>query len=169
MDSTTIDNDIKQLIRNTAVANGNNMPSELHFIKSSIRLLLNRNKEMAELKTDTDTIANSVKSAIAFVGADQSYYYANSHYAAYFNHMPVAMVGKQVKDVIGEDLYRDAFPYIYKTLYFGECQAFSIECKVDAGMKCNVKYLPSFDASGFEIEGFFVIMSCDHNHNAILL
>lgn len=104
-------------------------------------------------------VTENVPALIAYVNADDlRYRYVNKHYEKFFEKPREAIIGKQVRELIGEENYRFALPYIESVL---SGKAASYE-NIFAGPRgkswLKVDYMPDVDESG-TIKGIFVLIA----------
>jgi len=102
-------------------------------------------------------IAENVPALIAYVDAeDMRYRFVNRHYEDFFEKPRETIIGRQVREIIGEKNYMFALPYIEAALS-GKATSYEnifIVSQVESWMKVN--YVPDVDKSG-AVKGIFVL------------
>ncbi|CAO3426385.1 PAS domain S-box protein [Azospirillum doebereinerae] len=93
---------------------------------------------------------------IAVVGADHRYHFANRHYETWFGIPRDRIVGHHMRDVVGEQAYRDRLPQIEQALA-GELVDYDgyLPDKDGNRRDCNILYIPRRTAEG-RVDGFYV-------------
>lgn len=105
------------------------------------------------------SILDHLPSMIGCWDRNLRYRYANNAYKAWFGIAPEDMVGKHLRDVIGEERYRLNLPYIEAALR-GEPQTFERTIPTPDGQRQRhslAHYIP--DIQQGEVAGFFVLVS----------
>ncbi|OPX97223.1 MAG: Blue-light-activated histidine kinase [Syntrophorhabdus sp. PtaB.Bin006] len=102
-------------------------------------------------------IAEHVPALIAYVDAeDLRYRFVNKHYEEFFEKPREAIIGKQVRETIGEENYRFALPYIEGALS-GKVTSYENIFVTPRGKSwLKVNYAPDVDKSG-TVKGIFVL------------
>jgi PAS domain S-box-containing protein len=102
-------------------------------------------------------ITENVPALIAYVDAeDLRYRFVNSHYEDFFKKPRETIIGRQVREIIGEKNYKFALPYIEEVLS-GKAASYEnmfITSQGESWMKVN--YAPDVDKSG-AVKGIFVL------------
>ncbi|MGF7174141.1 PAS domain S-box protein [Azospirillum doebereinerae] len=93
---------------------------------------------------------------IAVVGADHRYRFANRHYETWFGVPHDRIVGLHLRDLVGEEAYRDRLPQIERALA-GELVDYDgyLPDKDGNRRDCNILYIPRRTAEG-GVDGFYV-------------
>ncbi len=103
------------------------------------------------------SLADSIEAMLAFVDTDQRYVFTNSTYDRWFGLTPSALVGKHVKDVLGEANYEELRDKIEDALT-GKNVSYERDISLGDGTLVHfiTNYIPHFDEQG-KIQGFFVL------------
>lgn len=102
-------------------------------------------------------ITNNVPAFISYVDSNQRYIYVNKAYADWFNCDIENIVGKTIKEVIGETTYQKVEQNIDKVLFNGENVSFENHLKKDEFSKniiVNTSYIPHKNSDG-KVKAFF--------------
>ena len=78
-----------------------------HYVKVSqdITRLKNTEEELQKSRDQLQTITDNLPTMISYIGRDERYYFANKNYKKWFNLEPGDIIGKTVKEIIGEKAY----------------------------------------------------------------
>ncbi|KAK0332282.1 hypothetical protein LTR94_025511, partial [Friedmanniomyces endolithicus] len=108
----------------------------------------------AELKTITDALPV----LIAFIDRDHVYRFANSFYRDWVGSDPEAMVGKHVRDVVGERVYQQRIPMIERAMAGETIVADSFMPHRDGDdRRAEVRYIPRRGEDG-AVNGIHVLV-----------
>jgi PAS domain S-box-containing protein len=120
------------------------------------------NRKMAELAQEESRrelvlVANHVPGPVSRIDRNLRYLFANNHYQQFFGKSHDQVIGHQMIEVLGADLFRQVEPYVHRALA-GEKVTFesvywSPEGKVGHTL---VNYVPDHDADQ-NVIGFFVV------------
>lgn len=120
------------------------------------------NRKMAELALEESRrelvlVANHVPGPVSRVDRNLRYLFANNHYQQFFGKSPDQVIGHQMVEVLGADLFSQVEPYTHRALA-GEKVTFesvywSAEGKAGYTL---VNYVPDRDADQ-NVIGFFVV------------
>ena len=113
---------------------------------------LRRSQEQLQLITDALPIL------ISYVDNQQRYLYNNRTYETWFGKPRTSLLGVHVGEVLGEDYYQKALPYIEVALA-GNSVTFEIEPRDDRNNPywVSATYIPDFDTDG-NVKGFFAMV-----------
>lgn len=103
-------------------------------------------------------IADSLPALVSQVGIDQRFTFANKAYRDWFSVEPDETIGRHVSEVVGEDLFNEARPYMEAALS-GRCASF--EGSFDSsGKKRRFKasFVPDTDEDRL-VRGYFTLVS----------
>ncbi|MCA9653913.1 MAG: PAS domain S-box protein [Myxococcales bacterium] len=95
---------------------------------------------------------------ISFVDTERRYRFVNRSYSRWFDPGDgLPLVGRHVREVLGEEVYREVEPMIDRVLA-GETAEIDLDREIhDVGVKhVRVRYIPSRDARG-QVRGFYVL------------
>ena len=103
-------------------------------------------------------ITTALPVLIAYVGSDRRYRFVNGAYEKWFDRPNTEMVGKSMREVLGDDLYTIVQPNTELALR-GQEVTFQSEVPHRSGIPRYVKttYLPDQNANG-EIQGFITLV-----------
>lgn len=113
----------------------------------------------SETVLDLQSILDRMPSMIGYWGRDQRNRFANHAYREWFGIDPEQMPQMSIREVIGDDLYRQNLPYIEAVLR-GEPQIFERAIPSPDGAEVRyslAEYLP--DVADGEVRGFYVLVS----------
>ncbi|MEM7593967.1 MAG: PAS domain S-box protein, partial [Cyanobacteria bacterium P01_A01_bin.83] len=113
---------------------------------------LQRSEQQLQLITDALPIL------IAYIDKQQHYLYNNRTYETWFGKPRSSLVGKPIKEVVGQANYQKMLPYIKMALR-GKAVTFENQPITENGSSfwVSATYIPDFDSDG-EVKGFFSMM-----------
>ena len=112
---------------------------------------------MEESRRELVLVANHVPGPVARIDRNLCYLFANNHYQQFFGKSHEQVIGQQMIDVLGNDLFQRVKPSIHRALA-GEKVTFESAYQSPDG-KTNqtlVNYVPDLDAEQ-NVIGFFVL------------
>lgn len=118
-----------------------------------------RESEVALLESEARlrTIADTLPAMIAYIDADQVYRFLNIAYEREFGLTGRHVLGKSVRDTVGEVRYRSVAPYIGRVLA-GETLSFEEEDEKEGIERCmEVIYIPQIGEDNLQVVGFHVM------------
>jgi PAS domain S-box-containing protein len=98
-------------------------------------------------------IADGVPVLICYVGADQIFRFANRQYAAWFNRPTTEIVGRHVREVLGEEYYAIVSGNIGRALTGQRVGHSSVLSLSSVPRNLSVHYVPDFASDG-TVRGF---------------
>jgi PAS domain S-box-containing protein len=108
----------------------------------------------AELKLITD----SLPELICFIDRDQIYRFANKAYESWWGRTPDQVVGRHVREIVGEEGYELRRPHIEAALAGQECRLDVAVAQPNGRDRLGeVRYLPRLDAQG-KVDGFYAFV-----------
>ncbi len=112
--------------------------------------------ELADKERFLRTVADHNPAAIGYVDQDEIFRFANRSYQSLLGIDPAAMIGRSMKEVLGEALYRQIEPQVTAALR-GERVHFETDTE-RAGWQRHfmTDYIPDTDAQG-EVCGFHIV------------
>ena len=130
--------------------------------KRSVTLVM-VNADLAQqvaLRTKTEQrirlITDNLPALIAYISTDGTYVFVNRQFDIILGLDSATMVGKQVRDVLGEENYARLRP-LAKEVFSGKPVSFEVRLDTaKASRDFRANYMPDFDALG-NIVGFFVM------------
>ncbi|MES2264200.1 MAG: diguanylate cyclase [Pseudomonadota bacterium] len=103
------------------------------------------------------TIADTLPAMIAYIDSEEIYRFHNIAYEREFSQSGIDVMGKTVRDTVGEQRYRFLQAYIRRVLS-GETLNFEEEDESrDLIRSFEVTYIPQFDEDGRSVIGFHVM------------
>lgn len=118
-----------------------------------------RESEVALLESEARlrTIADTLPAMIAYIDADQVYRFLNIAYEREFGLTGRLVLGKSVRDTVGEARYGTVAPYIERVLA-GETLSFEEEDDKEGIERCmEVIYIPQIGEDKLQVVGFHVM------------
>lgn len=125
--------------------------------KQAEKALKTARDDLAEQEHHLRSILDNVPSLISYWGRDQRNQFANRAYEHWFGINPAAMPGRNLREVLGEEIYPMVLPHIEAALR-GEPQTF--EHTVDASSNRRTAlacYVPNVQNG--EVLGFYALVS----------
>ncbi|HXV25922.1 MAG TPA: PAS domain-containing protein [Alphaproteobacteria bacterium] len=103
-------------------------------------------------------VADALPVLIAFVDEDQRYRFVNKCYEDWFGHPREAIVGRHLREVLGEDAYAAIQPHVEAVLTGGRPHFEALLPYKDAGPRhVSVQYIPNTATDG-TVSGFYVFV-----------
>ncbi|MES2105093.1 MAG: PAS domain S-box protein [Pseudomonadota bacterium] len=119
-----------------------------------------RRNELALEKSERflRTLTDNLPGMVGYWGADLRCSFANYGYEAWFGKSTHEMLGIHVRDMMGEDIYRQSEPHLHAVLN-GEIQQYERVHVMPNGTiaYAQVNYIPDMDNG--EVRGFYVLIS----------
>jgi PAS domain S-box-containing protein len=135
----------------------------LQTILITVLLLQRRRRDRTERQlTQSErrlhTITDSLSVLIAHVDREQRYVFNNRAYESQFGVDPESIRGRTIREVVGNELYEVARPYIERVLS-GETVTFDADQMLPRGQRRALRaiYLPDKDDRGI-VRGFFTMV-----------
>ena len=130
------------------------------MVLASIRDMTERKRLESELRERERLLrqmSNVLPALIAMTDKDLRYRYVNDQYAKWFDVDPVQVLGRTVRDVVGEDLFARVLPGI-KTVLGGSPVHFEMDFPSPVGpaLPTDISLIPLYDVDGV-ISGYFFI------------
>jgi len=103
-----------------------------------------------QLQVITDTLP----ALVAYIDAEERYRFCNVAYRDWFGNVPEAILGRTVRERLGEDGYAVAGPFIRRALA-GEAVRYDLPLQTRAGAPLHLEphFIPDIDAQG-RVRGF---------------
>lgn len=126
------------------------------LVAGALAVTISRNKALAQVM---EKVVDNVPVLIAYVDAEQRYRFNNMAYERAFGLKPRQIYGKSMEELLGEDAYRSARPYIEQALA-GKAVSFERQMTLaDAGPRdVAISYLPDPSPQG-GVRGFYVMVN----------
>ena len=102
-------------------------------------------------------VSDSLPALVARLDRDGRYTFANAHHRVVFGVEPASLLGKSVRETIGEELYAQLGPFLSQVLA-GDAVQFEAERKTQGvPLYFHVSCVPDRDSSG-EVIGFYAMV-----------
>ncbi|WP_082458077.1 PAS domain-containing protein [Sphingomonas sp. Leaf10] len=112
---------------------------------------------LAESEAELRRIADAVPMLVSYIGHDHRYHFTNAKYESWFGGAPNAMVGRHIRDVIGEDMYRDRLPDIEAALSGESVVGETVLQHQTLGRRAvEIRYVPHQDESGATVGAYIL-------------
>lgn len=112
---------------------------------------LSRNESQLRL------ITNALPVLISYIDANERYLYANATYEKWFGFSPEEMIGKSIKEFVGEEQYDKLNPYI-KAALSGEKLSYQSTLKSLSGeIIVDITYVPDIDENS-NVRGYVALV-----------
>jgi PAS domain S-box-containing protein len=118
-------------------------------IAERTRALESSNESLRESRHRFDVFAQNVSALFAYVGADERFRFVNKACQEFFGLSASQMIGRTVREVIGERAYAHAKPH-FEAVLSGQEQQFERPVLLEAhdDRWLHVHYVPDFDGNG---------------------
>lgn len=107
----------------------------------------------AELRTITDALPILV----SYIDRDQIYRFANSYYETWTGKPRSKIIGRSIRQVMGEDLYQRRAPMIARALAGEDITVDDVMPHADGARRAEIRYIPRIEADG-SVPGFHVMV-----------
>lgn len=104
-------------------------------------------------------VTDAMPALIAYVDSDERYQFVNKFYGDWYRLPAERIIGRTVREVIGEDAYRVLEKFIRRTLE-GQPVGFELSFPYHSGLgarEIKANYIPDFSADG-EVVGYFALI-----------
>ena len=130
----------------------------IHTLLDTQTKVLSAESALRSSEDQIRLITDSIPAMICYIDRSEVYQFCNYHYALSFDRMKDDIINHAVKDVVGDDIYREISPMI-KKVFDGELVnfSFSVKTKNQKNKYVNARYTPHFDRAG-KVQGFFSII-----------
>lgn len=116
-------------------------------------------RQVARSENELRTITDALPILISFIDQDHVYRFANSYYGHWFGVEREDVVGRHVRDVVGQEIYEKRRPLIEKALGGQEVVGDAVMPRRNGESRaCEVRYLPRRDADG-NVDGIHVLVT----------
>ncbi len=115
-------------------------------------------EDLAMSEQRLQLIANSLPALIAHVDLEQRHNYANLAYSEWFGVEPQKVLGRPLREVLGETLFGSVRPYVLRALA-GERVSFTTNTILESGKarSLDAVYVPDRDELG-AVRGFYALV-----------
>ncbi|WP_242117761.1 hybrid sensor histidine kinase/response regulator [Sphingomonas lacusdianchii] len=112
---------------------------------------------LAASEAELRRIADAVPMLVSYIDSDHRYRFTNAHYEGWFGGEPDAMVGRHIRDVIGEEMYRDRRADIERALTGEPVVGETVLHHQALGPRAvEIRYVPHQDDTG-ETVGAYIL------------
>ncbi|MGH9940904.1 MAG: PAS domain-containing protein [Pyrinomonadaceae bacterium] len=129
----------------------------IHFQKITERKRVE--EALRESEQQLRLVTDAMPALISYVDAEHRYRFVNKTYTDWFGHEPEEIVGKHLREVLGEAAYAAVLPALEK-VFAG--QAFTFERWLpykDGGARfVSVNYVPDREAGGGRVKGYYALV-----------
>jgi PAS domain S-box-containing protein len=120
------------------------------------RMVAERTAKLADSQHQLQLIADSLPVVISYIDPQQRYRFNNKAYEEWFGQSPNEIIGRRVREVLGENGYERIHERMDAALS-GERQSFEYELALRSGTRhISATYIPDFGEQGI-VKGVFVL------------
>jgi PAS domain S-box-containing protein len=156
-----IDMDHERMVSYTAVptAESDALSGSVLFVMHDVTQRRHAEQAALEGQRRLQLVADNVPALISYVDRTQRYRFLNARYAEWFAGEPQQLAGKHLRELLGEDIYRQRLPNIERALR-GEIAQFEGPTRHhQLGIRdTEISYVPDMDERGV-VQGFYVMAS----------
>ena len=114
-------------------------------------------KDISESENQLRFITDALPALISYVDDSECYTYVNETYCKWFGLKKNEIIGKTIREIVGEAAYDVLSPYIFSALS-GKEVSFEKEVPFELGARyVNARYIPQRDSEG-NVKGFAVLV-----------
>ena len=114
-------------------------------------------RQLAVSEAELRAVTDALPMLVAHVDRDHVYRFANSTYEAWFGRRPEEIVGRPVREIVGEAFYEDRRASFERALAGETFSTESSAPRQDGGLRhIELRYVPRVEADG-AISGFYVL------------
>ncbi|WIT14154.1 diguanylate cyclase [Paucibacter sediminis] len=129
-----------------------------YALASDITPRLRAEQALRQSEQRLRSITDQLPMRISYIGTDERYRFINLAYERAFGRPRQELLGRTVREVIGDGAYGEAAPRIRRALA-GETVSFDSEITTREGYRCyRASYLPQFADDGREVLGFVAMI-----------
>jgi diguanylate cyclase (GGDEF)-like protein/PAS domain S-box-containing protein len=154
-------NGISRYVQVTAVPDRNDSGTVagLFVLISDISMLKQAEESMRRSEDQLRLVADTLPMRVSFIDAEERYRFNNLAYERYFNIPRGSMYGKTMREIVGEEGYRELQPWVRRALA-GETVTFTREPMTAEGIRSlELTYIPTFDVDGKTVLGFQAVIN----------
>jgi PAS domain S-box-containing protein len=120
------------------------------------RMVAERTAKLVESQHQLQLMADSLPAVISYIDPQQRYMFNNKAYEEWFGQSPNKIIGRHVRETLGEHGYERIHGRIEAALS-GERQSFEYELTLRSGTRhVSATYIPDFGEQG-QVKGVFVL------------
>ena len=120
------------------------------------RMVAERTAKLADSQHQLQLMADSLPAVISYVDPQQRYRFNNKAYEEWFGQSPNQIIGRHVREVLGENGYERIHRRLEAAL-LGERQSFEYELTLRSGTRnISATYIPDLGEQG-QVRGVFVL------------
>ncbi|MBD2158896.1 AAA family ATPase [Leptolyngbya sp. FACHB-16] len=113
---------------------------------------------LSDREQELRLITNALPVCISYVDADQRYRFVNQTYEDWFNQSRDEILGKPIRELLGETVYIMVEPYIHQ-VFAGQTVTLETELPYPFGKKqISATFIPDFDAQT-QVRGFYGLIT----------
>ena len=115
--------------------------------------------ETRRVRDELQVVTDALPVLISFIDKDHVYRFANRHYETWFERPASEILGRPVREVVGEAVYEARLPYMARALA-GEDITFDAPMPYRGGAtrQSEIRYIPRRTADGI-VDGIFVMVT----------
>ena len=104
------------------------------------------------------TVTDAMPVLISYVDAEHRYRFVNQTYTDWFGHTPEDVIGRHIRDVVGETVYTAVLPELQR-VFSGESLQFErlLPYKDGGSRYVSVNYTPEKDETG-DVKGYYALV-----------
>jgi PAS domain S-box-containing protein len=116
-----------------------------------------REGEARRVRNELQVVTDALPVLISFIDEDHVYRFANRHYETWFGRPASEILGRKVRDILGEEVYAERLSYMARALA-GEEVTFDAPMPYRDGTfrQSEIRFLPCRTEDG-TVDGFFVM------------
>ena len=104
-------------------------------------------------------VTDAIPALISYVDAEQRYQFVNQAYTDWFGHAPEEIVGKPVREVLGEAAYAEVLPALERVFSGEACSFERLLPYKDGGARfVSVNYVPDQDEKSGKVKGYYALV-----------
>jgi len=131
----------------------------LHVLMNDTTQLKQAEQALRQSEARVRAVTDALPMLVAYVDAGERYRFSNQACESAFGVRREAMLGKTVKEVVGDQLYADIEPFVRRALH-GETVTFTTEIvTVEAVRYREATYIPEFHEDRASVLGFHAIVN----------
>ncbi len=126
--------------------------------------LQKKNVELAERAAVADskelhlrTITDAVPAFISYVDREHRYRFVNAKYTEFFQKPREQILGKHIREIIGEQVYERSLPY-FEQAFAGKPTRYQMQFEgIENRLASDITFVPDFDEAG-DVQGVHVVV-----------
>ena len=115
-------------------------------------------EDLRQSENQLQLVTNAMPVLISYVDAERRYRFVNQTYQDWFGHAPEEIIGKHVREIVGQAAYEAVLPAIDKVFSGEACQFERRLPYKHIGVRfVSVNYVPDKDETG-KVKGFYALI-----------